>query len=138
LARHRADQSCAGCHARFDSFGLVFEGFGPIGDRRTKDLSGQLIDTTAEFPGGGEGTGLEGLREHIRGKRQGDFVHNLVAKLFAYALSRSLIQSDDLTIHEIQEKLAAHAYRFDSVIESIVTSRQFLNRRRDDARAERK
>jgi hypothetical protein len=28
LARHRADPSCAGCHARFDSFGIVFEGFG--------------------------------------------------------------------------------------------------------------
>ena len=31
LARHRQDPNCAACHARFDSFGLVFEGFGPIG-----------------------------------------------------------------------------------------------------------
>jgi len=136
LARHRADPSCAGCHARFDSFGLVFEGFGPIGDRRTKDLADRRIDTAAEFPGGGKGTGLEGLRDYIRGKRQDDFVHNLVAKLFAYALGRSLIQSDDLAIQDMQEKLAAHAYRFDNLIESIVTSPQFLNRRRDDERSE--
>ena len=26
LAQHRADPACAGCHARFDSYGLVFEG----------------------------------------------------------------------------------------------------------------
>ena len=31
LERHRANPSCAACHARFDSFGLVFEGFGPVG-----------------------------------------------------------------------------------------------------------
>jgi hypothetical protein len=33
LAKHREDQSCAGCHARFDALGLVFEGYGPIGER---------------------------------------------------------------------------------------------------------
>ena len=33
LARHRDDPNCAACHARFDSFGLVFEGLRP--DRRT-------------------------------------------------------------------------------------------------------
>jgi hypothetical protein len=138
LARHRADPSCAGCHARFDSFGLVFEGFGPIGERRARDLAGRPIDTAAEFPGGGQGAGLDGLREYIRGKRQGDFVHNLTAKLFAYALGRSLIYSDDLAIHERQERLAASGYRFDNLIESIVTSRQFLNRRGGDGLPERK
>jgi hypothetical protein len=138
LARHRADPSCAGCHARFDSFGLIFEGFGPIGARRTKDLASRPIDTTAEFPGGGEGAGLDGLREYIRGKRQGDFVRNLSAKLFAYALGRSLIQSDELAIHEMQDKLAANGYRFDNLIAGIVTSRQFLNRRGGDELSERK
>src|SRR6185436_15148833 len=31
LAKHRDNVSCAGCHQRFDSLGLVFEGYGPIG-----------------------------------------------------------------------------------------------------------
>src|SRR5256885_3042130 len=34
LARHREDKACAGCHRRFDSVGIVFEGFGPTGERR--------------------------------------------------------------------------------------------------------
>ncbi len=41
LARHREDKTCASCHARFDSIGLVFEGYGPIGERRTEDLGGR-------------------------------------------------------------------------------------------------
>ena len=55
LARHRDDKACAGCHRRFDSVGLVFEGYGPIGDARTKDLAGHAVDTQATFPGGSHG-----------------------------------------------------------------------------------
>src|SRR5262249_35858080 len=50
LARHREDKSCAACHARFDSIGLAFEGYGPIGERRVRDLGGRLVDTRATFP----------------------------------------------------------------------------------------
>jgi len=137
LARHRADPSCAACHARFDSLGLVFEGFGPIGERRQKDLAGHPIDASAIFPGGSEGAGLEGLRRYIRDHRQDDFINNLCGKLLACALGRSLIASDDPLIQEIHGKLAANGCRFDSIIESIVTSRQFLTKRGRDDLAER-
>ena len=36
LARHRADRSCAACHSRFDSVGLVFENYGPVGELRSE------------------------------------------------------------------------------------------------------
>ena len=62
LARHRADKSCAGCHERFDAIGLAFEGYGPVGEARARDLGGRPVDTRATFPGGGEGSGLDGLR----------------------------------------------------------------------------
>ena len=84
LAKHREDPSCAACHARFDAMGLVFESFGPIGDRRETDLAGHPVDVRAEFPDGSEGAGLEGLRQYIRNKRQDDFVNNLCEKLVAY------------------------------------------------------
>ena len=38
LARHRDHKACAGCHNRFDAVGIAFEGFGPVGERRTVDL----------------------------------------------------------------------------------------------------
>jgi mono/diheme cytochrome c family protein len=137
LARHRADPNCAACHARFDSMGLVFEGFGLVGERREKDLAGRAIDPSATFPGGMDGTGLAGLRQYIRDKRQDDFVNNFCGKLLAFALGRSLIFSDDMMIHEMCVKLDK-GYQFDTMIDSIVTSPQFLNKRGHDDLNERK
>jgi hypothetical protein len=131
LARHRSDKACSGCHARFDSFGLVFENYGPIGELRDKDLAGRDVDIRATFPGGGEGTGLEGLRQYLREHRQDDFLDNLCRKMLAYALGRTLMLSDDGTIEQLRAKLAANDFRFCSLIETIVTSPQFLNTRVD-------
>jgi hypothetical protein len=135
LARHRSDPSCAACHARFDSFGLVFEGYGPIGERRDVDLGGRPIDASAEFPGGYEGAGLPHLRTYIREHRQQDFVDNLCRKLLAYALGRSLILSDESTIDQMHERLAANEYRFSSLVDAIVASPQFRTKRGRDVLA---
>jgi hypothetical protein len=137
LARHRADPSCAACHARFDSLGLVFEGFGPVGEWRDKDLAGHPIDSSATFPDGGEGNGLDGVRKYIREHRQNDFIDNVCGKLLVYALGRSLIPSDDLMIQDMHARLVANGYRFDTMIESIVTSPQFLTKRGREVLAER-
>jgi hypothetical protein len=129
LAKHRADANCASCHERFDSLGLVFEGFGPVGERRTLDLGDRPVDTRATFPGGSEGSGVEGLRAYIKAHRQEDFLDNLCRKLLAYALGRSLILSDEITVRDMRAKLTANRQRFGSLVESIVTSPQFLNKR---------
>jgi hypothetical protein len=129
LAKHRENASCADCHSRFDSLGLVFEGFGPVGERRTQDLSGRPVDASATFPGGATGSGVEGLRTYVRQHRQQDFIENLSRKLLAYALGRSLVLSDDLLIESMSAKLARDGYRFDILIESVVTSPQFRNKR---------
>jgi hypothetical protein len=129
LARHRADRSCAACHRRFDSVGLVFEGYGPVGERRTKDLGGRPVETAATFPDGKERGGLVGLRAYLREKRQEDFVDNLCKKLFSYALGRSLLPSDRKALEEMRARLAADHYAFGSLVEAIVTSPQFLNKR---------
>ena len=129
LERHRDNPSCAGCHERFDSFGLAFESYDPVGRRRTHDLAGRVVDASAEFPGGVDGKGVEGIRRYIRERREADFVKGFTSKLLAYALGRSLTLSDDVLIREIGRTLADDGYRFETVIDSIVTSRQFLNKR---------
>ncbi len=129
LERHRANPSCAACHARFDSFGLAFEAFDPIGRRRSSDLAGRPVDARAAFPGGVEGEGLQGIRQYIRGHREGHFVRGFVSKMLAYALGRSLALSDDLLIQDVGGKLGKDGCCFETVIGSIVTSRQFLNKR---------
>jgi hypothetical protein len=132
LAQHRANEACAGCHARFDSFGLVFEGYGPVGERRELDLGGRRVDTRAEFPGGIEAEGLDGLVQFIRDHRENDFVDNYCRKLLVYGLGRTLILGDEPLIREMRAELAANNYRFSTLIKSIVTSPQFLNTRRQN------
>ncbi len=129
LARHRDDKNCAGCHRRFDSIGLVFEDFGPIGERRAKDLGGRPVQTAATFPDGNDRNGLTGLRQYLRDKRHDDFIDNLCRKLLSYALGRSLMLSDKKTLDTMRTKLTDDGYAFGSLVEAIVTSPQFLNKR---------
>ena len=129
LAQHRANPLCAGCHAKFDAFGLVFEGYGPVGEARAKDLAGRPVDVSATFPGGVPASGLAGLQEYIRGHREKEFVEGLCRKLLSYALNRSLQLSDEPLIDRMEASLAAKQSRFDTLIEAIVTSPQFLNKR---------
>jgi hypothetical protein len=132
LVKHRQNPLCASCHARFDSFGLAFEGYGPIGEVRIKDLAGRPVDVQANFPGGGQGSGFEGVQTYIREHRQKDFLDNLSRKLLSYALGRSLLLSDEPIIERMQTTLAANGYHFASLLETIVASPQFLNRQKPD------
>ena len=87
------------------------------------------MDTRAVFPGGSEGRGVTGLQAYIRAHRQGDFLDNLCRKLLAYALGRSLILSDEITVRDMRAKLAANGHKFGTLVDTIVTSPQFLNKR---------
>jgi hypothetical protein len=132
LAKHRANPVCAACHSRFDEFGLVFEGYGPVGEARAKDLGGRPIDDSTVFPGGSKGAGYEGVLTFIREHRQKEYVDHLSRELLAYALSRSLMLSDEPLIERMETKLIANGYRFDSLVETIVTSPQFREIRDPD------
>jgi hypothetical protein len=135
LARHRDNKACAGCHQRFDAIGLTFEGFGPIGERRETDLGGRPVQTRATFPDGSEGDSVEGLRRYLRDERQQEFIDNLCRKFLAYGLGRTLLPSDDDTIERMQQQLAAEDQRFGALVETIVTSSQFLTKRGRDTSA---
>jgi hypothetical protein len=129
LARHRADKSCASCHDKFDSFGLVFEGYGPVGERRALDLAERPVETAATFPDGSAGDGLAGLKTYLRATAEAQFADNLCRKLAAYALGRTLILSDDLLVADMKAALAAQNGRIGALIETLVTSPQFLHKR---------
>ncbi len=129
LAKHRENAACASCHQKIDSFGLAFEGYSPVGSARTKDLAGRAVDTLVVYPGGTQGTGVAGLQAFIRDHRQKEFITNLSRKLLAYALNRSLQLSDEVVVERMVAQAPAQGYRIQSLIEAIVTSPQFLNRR---------
>jgi hypothetical protein len=137
LAKHRENTACAACHSRFDSFGLTLEGYGPIGERRAKDLAGRAVNTQAEFPGGSGGAGLEGLQAYVRTHREKDFLNNLSRKLLGYALGRSLVLSDEILLDRMRARLAESGYRMSTLVETIVTSPQFLTKRVSEIHAQR-
>jgi mono/diheme cytochrome c family protein len=137
LVKHRDNPACAGCHARFDGFGLAFEGYGPVGEHRTRDLAGRPVDTKADFPGGTSGDGVNGLVAYVRANREKDFVNNLCRKLLAYALGRGLLLSDEPLVDSMKAAFQAGGHRFSVLIESIVVSPQFLNQRTPDVSANR-
>jgi Protein of unknown function (DUF1592)/Protein of unknown function (DUF1588)/Protein of unknown function (DUF1587)/Protein of unknown function (DUF1585)/Protein of unknown function (DUF1595)/Planctomycete cytochrome C len=132
LARHRNHQACAGCHDRFDSIGVAFEGYGPVGERRELDLGGRPVQATALFPDGTERSGIEGIRKYVAQTRRHEFIDHLCRKLLSYALGRSLLLSDKSTLDAMKKKLAQDDYRFQSLIESIIVSTQFLNKRGEE------
>jgi hypothetical protein len=129
LAQHRANPACASCHAKFDSFGLVFEGYGPVGETRDRDLAGRRVDTSATFPDGSSGSGLDGLRAFMRARGQAEFVDNLCREFLVYALGRSLLRSDEPLLAEMRKDLSTGDYKFGHLVQDIVTSRQFLTKR---------
>jgi len=129
LAKHRSNPVCASCHARFDAFGLAFEGYGPVGEARTRDLGGRPVDTKVDFPGGAQGDGFAGLKSYIREHRQAQYIDNICRKLLAYSLGRTLMISDEPLLDKMKSRLAADSYRMDSLVETIVTSPQFLDMR---------
>ena len=129
LAEHHKNPFCAGCHLRFDSFGLAFEGYGPVGDARSKDLAGRPIDASTTYPGGVDGTGLAGLQNFIKDHRQENYISNLSRKLLSYALNRSLQLSDESLVDKMKTDMAVNGYKFRILVETIVLSPQFLNRR---------
>jgi hypothetical protein len=106
------------------------EGYGPVGEARTKDLAGRAIDASATFPGNVQGSGFRGVQAYIRAKRQQDFLDNISRKLLSYSLGRTLQLSDDPLIDQMKTRMSATGYKFSSLVETIVSSRQFRNKRR--------
>ena len=132
LQKHREDKACASCHERFDSLGIAFESFGPIGERRRFDLGGKPVEDSATFPDGNDRRGLDGLTTYIAQHRRDDFINNLCRNLFSYAIGRSLLLSDEPAIRQMQLNLAGNQFHIDTLIQDIVTTPQFLNKRLAD------
>jgi hypothetical protein len=132
LAKHRDHSSCAGCHNRFDAIGLVFEGFGPVGERRDKDLGGRDVDNRATFPDASERQGVSDLRKYLEESREQEFLDNTCRKLLSYGLGRSLQISDEILVQKMRQNLESDEHRFSSMVKAIVTSPQFLNKRGRD------
>jgi AraC-like DNA-binding protein len=129
LEKHREHPSCAGCHARFDSFGLLLEGFDPIGRTREKDLAGNSISTMAKLPDGNDAQGIAGLQHYVAKNRGDDFRRHFCETLVAFGLGRTLILSDRLLVDEMMTAMREQDDRIQAAFLVLLKGAPFQRKR---------
>jgi hypothetical protein len=127
MEQHRANPSCASCHARMDPIGFAFENFNAIGAFRAKD--GEFpIDPSGTLPDGQSFQGPAELKAILKGKKD-LFARCLAEKMLIYALGRGLEHYDKPTIDRVSAALARNNYKFSTLVTEIAKSDPFRLRR---------
>jgi hypothetical protein len=149
LDKHRADRTCAGCHARFDPVGLALEGFDVFGGRRSRyramgdgpTLSehfgkdgirhefhdGLPVDTTGALAGGARFRDVADLRRILlRDERQ--IARNLLRQLTVYATGAPVRFGDRPRIEELLDHAAPRRFGVRTLVLSLVDSPLFRNK----------
>ena len=127
LERHRANQSCAACHAVMDPVGFSLEQFDLIGKWRDTD-GGSPVNATGRLA---DGTSLDGpasLRKALLSRRDA-VAATATEKLLTYALGRRVEYYDMPAVRGVVRDAARADYRFSSLITGIVKSVPFGMRR---------
>jgi mono/diheme cytochrome c family protein len=128
MQAHRANPTCAACHARMDPIGFALENYDAVGRWRAMD-AGAPIDASGRLPDGTVFDGPAGLSRLLLTKYRDDFVQTATEKLLTYALGRGVEYYDYPTIRSIDRDAARDNYRISSLILAIVKSTPFRMRR---------
>jgi hypothetical protein len=129
IAQHRANPTCASCHAMMDPLGLSLENYDFVGRWRTVDEARMPIDASGVLPDGTKFEGPAGLREVLT-RRPDRFVRTFTEKLLTYAIGRGLEHYDMPTVRSITRDASRDDYRASTLILGIVNSVPFQMRRR--------
>jgi len=128
MEQHRANATCASCHARMDPIGFSLENYDGIGAWRSKD-DGNAIDASGKMPDGTVFDGPSGLRNLLLTAHRDEFLATVTEKLLTYALGRGLEFYDGPAMRAIVRDAAAQNYTIPALISSVVKSPQFQMRR---------
>ena len=100
MEQHRANPSCAVCHAKLDPLGFGLENFDAIGGWRTQDNKQDDRRVAACCPDGEKFNGPAELRKVLLGKAD-QFRRCLAEKLLTFALGRGLEYYDKCAVDDI-------------------------------------
>ena len=129
IAKHRANPTCASCHAVMDPLGLALENFDATGMWRDRDrYAGAAIDSSGELPDGTPIKGPDDLRQALL-RRPEQFAQTFTEGLLTYATGRKLEYYDMPTVRKIVHGAAASDYKFSALVQAVVKSEQFRMRR---------
>ena len=127
LEQHRADPTCAGCHARMDPIGFGLQQFDAIGSRREREDDAP-IDSAGVLASGEAFNGPAELRAILLAKKRGDFLRCCGEKMLTYALGRGLEFYDRPAIEKIARSLDKTP-NFSNLVLEVVNSVPFQMRR---------
>ena len=127
MEQHRADVFCASCHSRMDPLGFGLENYDAVGRWRVQD--GQFpIDASGQFPSGHTFSGPAEMKALLLGAMP-EFTRGLAQKMLTYALGRGVEPSDRLAVKKLVDQTAAGGYRLQALVQAIVKSVPFQQRR---------
>jgi hypothetical protein len=127
MEKHRADPSCASCHNKMDPLGFGLENYDAIGRWRTKD--GKFdVDASGTLPNGKTFSNPAEMRSLFLSQLPA-FSRCITEKMLTYSLGRGLNFPDRRVVDEIDHKLAANNYGFQTLIYEVVHSLPFQSRR---------
>lgn len=124
MEQHRANPSCASCHARMDPLGFGLENFDGIGAWRDKD-GAFPIDPSGELGNGESFLGPGELKALLLKRKRNEFIRCLSEKMLTYALGRGLEYYDKCAIDKIANGMTKDHYKFSSLIDEVVKSTPF-------------
>jgi hypothetical protein len=132
LTQHRAAAACSSCHTLLDPIGLGLENFDAVGAYRTKyaPTSATAIDASGMLPSGETFSSLGQLAAILStGPRAQQLTDCASKKMMTYALSRSLVASDDPYLNQIRASWAGQGWGLKPLLKDIVVSDTFRFRR---------
>ncbi len=132
MEQHRANPTCASCHARMDPIGFGLENFDAAGEWRDSD--GQAaVDASGTLLTGESFKNAIDLVQILADKKRTDFQRCVAEKMLTYALGRGLEFYDRATTDQIVKQLDQNDNRFSVLILGVVHSVPFQQMRRADA-----
>ncbi|MGC4048091.1 MAG: DUF1592 domain-containing protein [Armatimonas sp.] len=133
LEEHRKNPACASCHRQMDNIGFALENFDGVGAWRDKD-GFFAIDTKGELADGSKFTDATTLKKVLMG-RKAQFTKTFIEKLLTYGIGRGIEPTDHCNIDSMVAEVAQSGYKFSSVVEAIIDSPPFKERRGDETGA---
>jgi mono/diheme cytochrome c family protein len=138
LDKHRADESCARCHARIDPPGFALEVFDPIGGYRDRYRSlgsgdkvkdqryklGLKIETDGTMPDGKTFANFIEFRQQLLSNRE-RVARAIAAKLLVYATGRPITAADRTAVDDVVARSQQKDLGLRSMIHAVVDSELF-------------
>ena len=129
MEQHRANPTCAACHAKMDPLGFALENFDAIGQWRSVEAN-VLINPSGTLPDGTPFTTPAEFRHALLTEPwASEFVSTATAKLLTYALGRGLEYYDAPAVRSITRNAKKTDYSWSSIVLGIVQSSPFQMRR---------